>query len=232
MTSITGVNNNEYQISRGKELNRKAGVDKTCDYVKADFMEMPFPDNSFDAAYALEATCHAPDAVGVYKEIHRVLKPGQCFAAYEWCMTNSFDPNNQEHQDIKTEIELGNGLTDIRTRAQCLEALEQAGFEVVWEKDVVVDSPVQWYLPLDTSEFSLSSFRTTAVGRFLTRNMLMALEYVGIAPKGSQRVQAFLEKAAEGLSEGGRKGIFTPNYFFLVRKPHLDGNRGFETQIV
>ncbi|KAH7865734.1 hypothetical protein Vadar_010461 [Vaccinium darrowii] len=145
-----------------KELNRKAGVDKTCDYVQADFMKMPFPNNSFDAAYALEATCHAPDAVGVYKEIHRVLKPGQCFAAYEWCMTNSFDPNNQEHQDIKTEIELGNGLTDIRTKAQCLEALEQVGFE------------------------------------------LMALEYVGIAPKGSQRVQAFLEKAAEGLSEGGR----------------------------
>lgn len=39
--------------------------------------------------------------VGCYKEIHRVLKPGQCFAAYEWCMTNSFDPNNKEHQSIK-----------------------------------------------------------------------------------------------------------------------------------
>lgn len=26
-------------------------------------MKMPFPDNYFDAAYAIEATCHAPDAV-------------------------------------------------------------------------------------------------------------------------------------------------------------------------
>jgi len=26
-------------------------------------MKMPFPDNSFDAVYAIEATCHAPDAV-------------------------------------------------------------------------------------------------------------------------------------------------------------------------
>ncbi|KAF7113524.1 hypothetical protein RHSIM_RhsimUnG0121700 [Rhododendron simsii] len=144
------------------ELNRKAGVDKTCDYVKADFMKMPFPDNSFDVAYALEATCHAPDAVGCYKGIHRVLKPGQCFAAFEWCMTDSFDPNNEEHLNIKKEIELGNGLTDVRTRAQCLEALKQVGFE------------------------------------------LMPLEYVGLAPKGSQRVQAFLEKAADGLFAGGR----------------------------
>jgi sterol 24-C-methyltransferase len=26
-------------------------------------MNMPFPDNTFDAAYAIEATIHAPDAV-------------------------------------------------------------------------------------------------------------------------------------------------------------------------
>lgn len=31
--------------------------------MQADFMKMPLPDNSFDAVYAIEATCHAPDAV-------------------------------------------------------------------------------------------------------------------------------------------------------------------------
>ena len=36
----------------------------------------------------------------------------------------------------------------------------------------------------------------------------MALEYVGLAPKGSQRVQAFLEKAAEGLVDGGKWEFF------------------------
>lgn len=44
-------------------------------------------DNTYDAAYQIEATCHAPDYVGVYKEILRVLKPGGVFAGYEWCMT-------------------------------------------------------------------------------------------------------------------------------------------------
>ncbi|RWW61372.1 hypothetical protein BHE74_00031573, partial [Ensete ventricosum] len=48
------------------------------------------------------------------------------------------------------------------------------------------------------------------------------LEFVGIAPAGSNRVSSFLEKAAEGLVEGGRKEIFTPMYFFLVRKPPSD----------
>ncbi|PIN08562.1 SAM-dependent methyltransferase [Handroanthus impetiginosus] len=218
-TSITGLNNNEYQISRGKVLNRMAGVDRTCNFVKADFMNMPFPDNYFDAVYEIEATCHAPDVVACYKEIYRVLKPGQCFAAYEWCMTDAFDPNNKEHQKIKAEIELGNGLPDIRLTRECLETVKKAGFEVVWEKDLAVDSPVPWYLPMEGSHFSLSNFRLTAVGRLFTRNMVMALEKLGIAPKGSQRVQAFLEKAAEGLVAGGKKEIFTPMYFFLARKP-------------
>ncbi|XP_043692318.1 cycloartenol-C-24-methyltransferase-like [Telopea speciosissima] len=219
-TAVTGLNNNEFQISRGQELNRITGVDKTCEFVKADFMKMPFSDNTYDAVYAIEATCHAPDALGCYKEIHRVLKSGQYFAAYEWCMTDSFDPKNQEHQKIKAEIELGDGLPDIRSTRQCLEALKLAGFEVIWEKDLAVGAPVPWYAPLDPRHFSLSNFRLTPLGRFCTRNLVKVLEYVGLAPEGSLRVQAFLEKAAEGLVAGGRKEIFTPMYFFLVRKPH------------
>ena len=44
--------------------------------------------------------------------------------------------------------------------------------KVIWEKDLAVGSPLPWYLPLDTSHFSLSSFRVTALGRFITRNMV------------------------------------------------------------
>ncbi|XP_024022049.1 cycloartenol-C-24-methyltransferase [Morus notabilis] len=221
-TSITGLNNNEYQISRGKELNGIAGVDKMCDFVKADFMKMPFSDNTFDAIYAIQATCHAPDAYGCYKEIYRVLKPGQYFAAHEWCMTDSYDPNNQEHQRIKAEIEIGDGLPDIRSTGKCLEALKQAGFEVIWGKDLALDSPVPWYLPLDKTHFSLTSFCLTVVGRFITKNLVKVLEAIGLAPKGSERIHDFLVKGAEGLVEGGKKEIFTPIYFFLARKPHSD----------
>ncbi|XP_057456944.1 cycloartenol-C-24-methyltransferase-like [Lotus japonicus] len=217
--SVIGLNNNEYQLTRGKELNRIAGVDKTCSFVKADFMKMPFPDSSFDAVYAIEATCHAPDAYGCYKEIFRVLKPGQHFAAYEWCMTDAYDPNNKEHQKLKAEIEIGNGLPDVRSTTKCLEALKEAGFEVIWDKDLALDSPLPWYLPLDTSHFSLSSFRLTTAGRFVTRNLVKALEFVKLAPEGSLRVQDFLEKAADGLTVAGKKEIFTPMFFFLAKKP-------------
>ncbi|XP_042492312.1 cycloartenol-C-24-methyltransferase-like [Macadamia integrifolia] len=220
LTSITGLNINEFQISRGTELNRIAGVDRTCNFVKADFMKMPFPDNTYDAIYAIEATCHAPDMLGCYKEIYRVLKPGQCFAAYELCLTDSFDPNNQEHQKIKEGIAVGNGLADMWSTRQCLEALKLAGFQIVWEKDLAVDSPLPWYLPLDTSHLSLSSVRLTAPARFITNVMVKALEFVGLAPKGSQKIQFLLQKTGEWVLQGGRKEICTPLYFFLAQKPH------------
>ena len=35
--------------------------------MQADFMKMPFDDNTFDAVYAIEATCHAPDPVIRFK---------------------------------------------------------------------------------------------------------------------------------------------------------------------
>ncbi|CAA7015943.1 unnamed protein product [Microthlaspi erraticum] len=217
--SITGVNNNEYQVARCKKLNQLAGVDETCNIVQADFMNMPFPDNSFDEVYAIEATCHAPDAYGCYKEMYRVLKPGQKFAIYEWCLTEAFDPNNYEHQKVKEEIEFGNALPGLRITTQVLEAVKRAGFDVIWDNDFATDSPVPWYLPMDTNKLSFLSFRVTTVGKFLTDNLLKALEYVRVVPAGTQKVQAILQKAANGLVDGGRKGIFTPMYFVLARKP-------------
>lgn len=38
--------------------------------MQGDFMKMPLSDNSFDAVYAIEATCHAPDAVSkIYESL-------------------------------------------------------------------------------------------------------------------------------------------------------------------
>lgn len=35
--------------------------------MKADFMKIPKDSNTYDAVYAIDATCHAPDAVNCYK---------------------------------------------------------------------------------------------------------------------------------------------------------------------
>lgn len=63
------MNNNAYQISRALYHNSCTGnnIESLSQFIKADFMNMPFEDNSFDAVYQIDATCHAPDQVGCYK---------------------------------------------------------------------------------------------------------------------------------------------------------------------
>ena len=98
--TIVGVNNNDYQIERARKLTEEAGLGHLAEFLKSDFMQMDAPDESFDAAYAIEATVHAPSKVDCYGEVFRVLKPGGCFAAYDYCLTSRFDANNRRHQKI------------------------------------------------------------------------------------------------------------------------------------
>ena len=70
--------------------------------------------------------------LGAYREIYRVLKPGQYFALDGLRLTDKFDPNNAKHRDLKAKIELGCALPDVRTTRQCIQAMKEAGFEVLY----------------------------------------------------------------------------------------------------
>ncbi|CAN6371694.1 unnamed protein product [Urochloa humidicola] len=216
---ITGLNNNSYQISRAKELISSAGLTEKCNFIKGDFMNMPFPDNFFDAAYAIEATIHAPDPLGAYREIYRVLKPGQYFALDELCLTDKFDPTNSKHRNVKAEIELGSGLPDIRSTRQCVQAMKDAGFEVVFAKDLADDSECPWYHDIDPGLFSWATFWNSRVGRFLTSVIVGTLEFLRIAPKGCNRLFGMLLTGSNGMITGSREQIFTVTFFVLGRKP-------------
>ncbi len=84
---VTGINNCDYQIKVGNRYNEKWSLQKKCIYYQADFMNLPVADNSFDAAYEIEATCHAPDKAACFKRIFNALKPGGLYAGYEWVVS-------------------------------------------------------------------------------------------------------------------------------------------------
>lgn len=208
-------------MKRAAFHNRRYGMERTCELLKGDFMDIPVPDSSFDAIYEIEATPHAPSKEGVFTEIYRILKPGAMFAGYEWCMTDKYDPNNAEHNRIKFGIEIGNSLPEIATTAHVVESLRKVGFEVLEITDFGVpteQNPIPWYEPL-SAKLTLSGFRNTQIGRWATGWMVSALEYLRIAPQGSSKTSQLLQNTAFDLVSGGEKGIFTPSFFFLVRKP-------------
>lgn len=219
---VTGITLNPYQVQRGNELNAREPSLK-CRLVQGDFMKMPFDDCSFDAAYAVEATCHAPDRVACYSEIRRVLKPGTIFACYEWCTTDLYNPHDPSHRKIKKQIEEGDALPDIISCSDCLDAFKQAGFEVLHERDLLDDVVLNgkdWSEPLQPSWNPFTQrFQFNWFGRFLTKYGLKLLELLFLAPKGTSKTQLMLQSAAIGLAQGGKKKIFTPMYLMVGRVP-------------
>jgi sterol 24-C-methyltransferase len=125
---------------------------------------------------------------------------------------------------MKKQIEEGDGLPDICHTSVCLDAMKEAGFEILEERDLVEDDygpkGDPWMLPLLPSWNPLSQrFQFTFFGCWLTTNALRVMELFWLAPKGTSKTQIMLQKAAFGLGDGGKAKIFTPMYLMVGRVP-------------
>lgn len=225
--NIVGLNNNDYQIERATHYAQKEGLSKQLRFVKGDFMQMSFEPNTFDAAYAIEATVHAPSLEGVYRQIYNSLKPGGVFGVYEWVMTDAYDNNNPEHREIRLGIEQGDGISNMVKESEALAAFKAAGFELIKAEDLADrGDDIPWYYPLAGSWKHMSSLwdvltiaRMTWWGRGLVHKVMGGMETVGVLPKGSQKTADSLAYAADCLVKGGKLKLFTPMYLMVGRKP-------------
>ncbi len=88
-------------------------------------------------------------------------------------MTDKYDPTNATHNEIKHGVEVGDALPPIMTCRETLQCFKDAGFEVLFERDVVDNGPgmIPWYATL-AGQYSLQGFRMTWLGRTITHTMV------------------------------------------------------------
>jgi sterol 24-C-methyltransferase len=190
---------------------------------------MPFPDNTFDAIYAIEATVHAPSLEGIYTEIYRVLKPGGVFGVYEWLMTDEYDDSNLHHRELRIGIEQGNGISNMCKIGEALAAMKSAGFELSVAEDLAKRrDPIPWYWPLSGELKYVQSLydlftviRMTKWCRSIMHKFFGALETVGVAPPGLQQSADNLALAADSLVASAKDGLFTPMYLMVGKKAYV-----------
>ncbi|KAG5339783.1 hypothetical protein C0989_003583 [Termitomyces sp. Mn162] len=188
--TIIGLNNNQFQINRARKYTARAGLEKQVTFVKGDFMKLveQFGENSFDA---------------------------EQFGVYEWCMADEWDPSVPEHKRLAHEIELGNGIPEMRPLRMAREALKTVGFTVEHEEDLAArPDPIPWYYPLEGDIFKAQTFwdyftvwRMSWSGKLVTHNAVRLLEWVGLVPKGTHSVGESLKVAADALVKGGQTKV-------------------------
>nr|H2E7T7.1 RecName: Full=Botryococcene C-methyltransferase; AltName: Full=Triterpene methyltransferase 3 [Botryococcus braunii]AEY68258.1 triterpene methyltransferase 3 [Botryococcus braunii] len=210
---VTGITINAYQIKRAELHTKRAGLVGYFKPVQGNFCAMPFQDKSFDAAFAMDSTCHAPKLEDVYSEVFRVLKPGAYFATYEWVSTKNYDSNNPEHVKCMNSIILGNGLPNIRSWKQAEEAGKNVGFNLLTSLDMATNSPIgkPWYsVPERMVNWGLFRFHKACIRTASTLHLL---------PPESWKFFYILAEMAENLVKGGQWDIFTPMHLLIFQKP-------------
>ncbi len=225
--SITGLNFNAYQVQRGwRALQRADGVRGACDFLLADYMDVPLSDGRFDAAYSFEAICHAPDRHRCLAEIWRLLKPSGEIALTEWCLTDRFDERDPIHGDIRARVEFANATPSLPTTSGFVEAVQSAGFEILSGCDQALDSDPDfpWYRALQGRDLSLASLARVPAGRRFTAMTMAMLERLRVVPAGTGESARILNEAADALVQAGEQGIFTPCYLVHARKPDAVGD--------
>jgi ubiquinone/menaquinone biosynthesis C-methylase UbiE len=72
---VIGIDAQPTQVERARALAAERGVTNAT-FEVADAYKLPFPENSFDAAFAHVIVMHLTDPVRALAEVHRVLRPG------------------------------------------------------------------------------------------------------------------------------------------------------------
>jgi len=80
---VTGIDLTEEYCRAAAMLSAKVGLADLVDYRQGDATNLPFDDASFDVVWTEHVAMNIPDKHQLYKEMHRVLKPGGTLAIYD-----------------------------------------------------------------------------------------------------------------------------------------------------
>jgi N-methyltransferase StaMA len=128
---VAGVTVSAYQVELAGRSAQAAG---STEFVLADAAAgLPYPDGSFDSAYAVESLLHIADHEAVLAQIARVLRPGGRIVLADACLRGAPDDRTLA---VIAQMSAAFQFADIPTRHEYHDRLAAAGMTVIEYVDV------------------------------------------------------------------------------------------------
>jgi sarcosine/dimethylglycine N-methyltransferase len=126
---VTGVDLSEAFVEAARYLSARTGQSGQVAFQTASALELPFEDGRFDVILLQHVAMNISDRARLYREIHRVLKPGGKFATFD-AVLKSGEP----HYPVPWARTPATSF--LLTAAATREAIEPAGFRTLtWQDD-------------------------------------------------------------------------------------------------
>jgi sterol 24-C-methyltransferase len=205
---VTGMNIDPNQIDCAKRYAEGNGLHTQCHFKVADMndLPLPFPDQSFDFVYQVQAFSLCKNLEKLFQDIHRMLKPGGKLACLDWVRFPKYDETNPHHASLMKRIKPLIGAIGTPSVDEFVTLLEKTGFKVRISENASVGG-LQAPLIENADRFFT---RVTRLIKFLVGSKLL--------PKHFQALFDRLTKDGEAFVEADRLGLITTSYYIVAEK--------------
>jgi cyclopropane fatty-acyl-phospholipid synthase-like methyltransferase len=121
---VTGIDLTPEFVSTGQTLCDWVGLSGQIELHHGDATEMPFTDETFDAAFMLHVGMNIANKTGLFAEVYRLIKPGAMFGIYDVMQTSD------EVLTYPVPWSSIPGTSALASEDEYVEALELAGFNI------------------------------------------------------------------------------------------------------
>ena len=131
---VTGIDLTDEFCEVARRLNRLLQLDERVVIKQGNALSMPFPDQSFDAAYSMNVAMNIEDKAALYREIHRVIRPSG------WLVLSEIAQGPNTGLEFPTPWARTSESSFLTSPAQTSAMLEANGFTVTRLEDTSTES--------------------------------------------------------------------------------------------
>ena len=121
---VSGIDLTDEFCAVARHLTALLGLDERVSITEGDALAMPYDDAAFDGAYSMNVSMNIADKRALYREIHRVLKPGA------WLMLSEAAQGPGGAPDYPTPWARTAASSFLATEAETRASLEACGFAI------------------------------------------------------------------------------------------------------